>query len=43
MVRAAMLLFPNMLFILLPFFEGKGQRGMQEYIDTLAARGDIVK
>jgi NAD(P)-dependent dehydrogenase (short-subunit alcohol dehydrogenase family) len=42
LVRAAML-FPNMLFILLPFFEGKGQRGMQEYIDILAARGDIVK
>jgi hypothetical protein len=31
-----------MIFILLPFFEGEGEKGMKEYIETLATRGDVV-
>jgi NAD(P)-dependent dehydrogenase (short-subunit alcohol dehydrogenase family) len=41
LVRVAMAV-PNVLPVVLPFFEGKGQRGEQEYLRELVARGDVV-
>jgi short-subunit dehydrogenase len=41
LVRAVMAV-PNSLFFLLPFFEGKGIKGHQDYVATLIERGDIV-
>ena len=33
---------PNLLFFLIPFFEGKGVKGHQTYLRELIARGDVV-
>ncbi len=41
LVRAVMAL-PNSLFFLMPFFEGKGVRGHQQYLRELIDRGDVV-
>lgn len=35
--------FPNIIFILMPFFAGRGEKGMRDYIDVLRARGDVVE
>jgi NAD(P)-dependent dehydrogenase (short-subunit alcohol dehydrogenase family) len=42
LVRAAMAM-PSLLPVLLPFFEGRGQQGEQEYRRRLVARGDAVE
>jgi short-subunit dehydrogenase len=42
LVRATMA-FPNLLFALLPFFEGKGEDGHQAYLADLIDRGLIIK
>jgi NAD(P)-dependent dehydrogenase (short-subunit alcohol dehydrogenase family) len=42
LVRAAMAV-PSLLPVVLPFFEGRGQRGEQEYLRTLIARGDVTE
>ena len=42
LVRAAMV-FPNLLFALLPFFEGKGEEGQRTYLRSLIERGDVVE
>lgn len=42
LVRAATV-FPNLLPALMVFFRGKGERGMQEYLDELLERGDVVR
>ena len=34
---------PNLLPVLLPLFEGKGERGEQEYLRQLIARGDVAE
>jgi short-subunit dehydrogenase len=41
LVRAVMAV-PNMLFVLVPFFEGKGVKGHQAYLRELIDRGDVV-
>jgi NAD(P)-dependent dehydrogenase (short-subunit alcohol dehydrogenase family) len=41
LVRVAMTV-PNLLPLVLPFFEGKGRRGEQEYLRQLVARGEVV-
>jgi NAD(P)-dependent dehydrogenase (short-subunit alcohol dehydrogenase family) len=41
LVRAVMAV-PNMLFFLVPFFEGKGVKGHQAYLRELIERGDVV-
>jgi NAD(P)-dependent dehydrogenase (short-subunit alcohol dehydrogenase family) len=41
LVRVAMTV-PNLLPVVLPFFEGKGRRGEQEYLGQLIARGEVV-
>jgi len=41
LVRAVMAV-PNSLFFLLPFFEGKGIKGHQDYVAKLIERGDII-
>lgn len=41
LVRAVMAV-PNSLFFLLPFFEGKGIKGHQDYVAELIERGDII-
>ena len=41
LVRAVMAV-PNMLFVLVPFFEGKGVKGHQAYLSELIERGDVV-
>jgi NAD(P)-dependent dehydrogenase (short-subunit alcohol dehydrogenase family) len=42
LVRVAMAV-PNLLPVVLPFFEGKGRAGEQEYLRRLVARGDAVR
>jgi hypothetical protein len=42
LVRVTMA-FPNLLFVLLPFFEGKGEAGHQAYLAELVERGDVIK
>jgi hypothetical protein len=42
LVRAAMAV-PSLLPVLLPFFEGRGRQGEQEYRRRLVARGDAVE
>jgi hypothetical protein len=42
LVRAAMAV-PNLLPAVLPFFEGKGRQGEQEYRRQLVARGDAIE
>lgn len=42
LVRATMA-FPNLLFVLLPFFEGKGESGHKAYLAELLQRGAIIK
>ena len=42
LVRATMA-FPNLLFVLLPFFEGKGEAGHKAYLAELVDRGDVIK
>jgi NAD(P)-dependent dehydrogenase (short-subunit alcohol dehydrogenase family) len=41
LVRAVMAV-PNSLFFLLPFFEGKGVKGHQNYLAKLIERGDVI-
>ena len=41
LVRAVMAV-PNMLFVLVPFFEGKRVKGHQAYLRDLIDRGDVV-
>jgi NAD(P)-dependent dehydrogenase (short-subunit alcohol dehydrogenase family) len=42
LVRAAMTV-PNLLPVVLPFFEGRGRQGEQEYRRQLVARGDAIE
>jgi NAD(P)-dependent dehydrogenase (short-subunit alcohol dehydrogenase family) len=42
LVRAA-LAVPSLLPVVLPFFEGKGRQGEQDYVRQLIARGDAVE
>ncbi|HEY2284771.1 MAG TPA: SDR family oxidoreductase [Streptosporangiaceae bacterium] len=42
LVRLAMAV-PNLLPVVLPFFEGRGRAGEQEYLRRLVARGDAVR
>lgn len=42
LVRVVMLL-PNTIHLLLPLVQGRGERGMGEYLEQLAARGDIER
>jgi len=41
LVRLVMAM-PNLLFFLLPLFEGKGEKGHQAYLKQLIERGDVV-
>ena len=42
LVRAAMAV-PNLLPVVLPFFEGRGLQGEREYRRRLFARGDAIE
>jgi hypothetical protein len=41
LVRAVMTM-PNLLFFLLPLFEGKGEKGHRAYLKQLIERGDVI-
>lgn len=33
---------PNLIVILMPFFAGRGEKGLREYIERLRRRGDVI-